>query len=168
MTSWEPHVELEQLRYWANKMDWGFDELSYEGDFRFRAWRRVGEKLTVIWRNRAWAPGETWFETPDVEGRMEQLVLSDVCTALRWWEPEYDFRGMADTEISKMLQAQTITWRNSFNAATLTETDTLPPIYDKIRVCRGKRMRRPWITYANGAFRSVFLDAITNIEDNAR
>lgn len=161
-TDWEPK-ELVELLLWATQQGWEHDVLRYQDDYRFRAWRREGERAYVIWRNRVWTPSQCWFESPDVPGRMGHLSLAEMCTGLRWWEPTYDWSSMNDDQIVSYLKGKTFRWRNAYRPDKELDV-TIPADYKKMTVNRPRNMRRPYVTFCISEYCSVFLDSITNIE----
>jgi hypothetical protein len=157
--SFEPPA-LHELRFRAEMLSWSTDELPYEQDFRARYWRREGERMVLIWRGTFFAAGESWFETPDTPGQhYTVLTPADGVNCLMRHEPRYDWGEMDDDVVLKYLSGKEITWSSSL--ARNTETAVVAKAPSTRISC--SRMGRRFITFANGSFRSVALDAITDI-----
>lgn len=150
----------EELAHWATKMGWEHDELGYESDYRMRFWRGEGERMELIWRGERFASSESWFESPEVRGRQQILDPAAAATALRTSEPTYDFAAMDDNTVAEYLAGKQIEWVNTFTG--LREKATVPKDARSTHVY-STRMGRRVLTFADSAFRSVGLDAITDL-----
>lgn len=159
MTEFEP-TAMAELRYRAEIQHWSSDELTHEMDFRARYWRRHGERMVLIWRARYLASEESWFETPDCPGeRFTVLTPADAVNVLVRYEPAYDFTDMDDEVVVKYLSGKEITWAS---VLLRTRESATVPRATSTRMSRS-RMGRRFVSFANGSFRSVALDAITDI-----
>lgn len=148
-----------ELEHWANTMGWQHDDLTHEADRRMRFWRREGEKMQLIWRADRFAADESWCELPEVQGQLTVRDPAEAVAVLRTSEPAYDF-DESDEVVVTYLSGKQIQWTNNFTG--LSEKDTVPRDAKSTRVYR-TRMGRRVLTFANTSFRSVGLDAITDI-----
>jgi hypothetical protein len=151
---------LGELRHWAAKMGWESDETFFETSYRFRAWRLEGERLHLIWRERYFVPVESWLETPQADPRLAVPDPAAAICALRVHEQTFDFSAMDDGQVLDHLYTKKITWLNSYTDQT---EQAVVPASRSTRLSVS-RMGRRFLTFADTAFRSVALDAITDIK----
>lgn len=151
-------LQLKDLNFWVEQMGWESEHTFHDTDYRIKTWRRVGEHLCLIWREKRFAETESWFESPEVE----RIFVPDAdagINVLRTHEPTYDWTEYTDEAALHYLAGKQITWTNSLTREPQT---AVVPTAASTRMSHS-RMGRWFITFADSSFRSVALDAITEI-----
>ena len=156
--TYEPQA-LGEIRHWVQVMGWKVQATPYKSDYQVKAWRRQGENLMLIWRAKLFAPAESWFTSPDVDGQLTVPDAAAAVSVLRTHVPTYDFTAWADEAVLKYLKGKQIQWVNAMTGEQ--DTATVP---DASSTVLGRsRMRRRHITFAQTSYQSVGLDAIIDI-----